>query len=282
MKTLTLLILLGTTCATAQDSLRTIEGFSSGGESTFRRTVATGTIAGTLCLSLIWSFDEWWKGEAQPFHFFSEGWFNDYSLGIDKVGHAFTSYFYFHTYRNIMLWGGYDESTALWLGAGAAAFFALCVEIGDGFSPFGFSHEDFLSNLAGLGFGILQTQVPFMRNFNLKWSYIPESGDAHAQHFTRFYDAHTYWLTANMHELLPTSWNKYWPEFLQLAVGYSVSDHQTKREGVIGFDFNLEVFPAPNDDVLLLQKTVNMIHIPAPAVKFTEGRQPRYYLFHTN
>jgi len=279
LRTVGLMLVLAASVATAQDSLRSVEGFTSGGSS-LRKTIATCTIGGTLCLSLIWSFDEWWKGEASPFHFYSEGWFNDYALGMDKVGHAFTSYFYFRTYRNIMLWGGYDKSTALWLGAGTTAFFALCVEIGDGFSPFGFSYEDLLSNLTGLGYGILQTQIPVLQNFNLKWSYIPGPGDAHAQHFTQFYDDHTYWLTANMHNLLPESWQTYWPEFLQLAVGYSIAEHQTKREAVIGLDFNIEVFPVHNNELLLLQKTVNMIHLPAPAVKFAQDKEPRYYLFH--
>jgi len=75
----------------------------------------------------------------------------------------------------------------------------------------------------------------------------------------------------------------YWPDFLQVAVGMGVDDRLTKREFVIGFDLNLEsLFRAENEDWLLFHKTVNMFHIPGPAIKFTEGKTPRYYLFQRN
>jgi len=52
--------------------------------------------------------------------------------------------------------------------------------------------------------------------------------------------------------------------------------------GCFGLDFNLEVFPVENPELRLLQKTVNMLHFPAPAVKFSERHSPSYFLFHTN
>jgi hypothetical protein len=56
----------------------------------------------------------------------------------------------------------------------------------------------------------------------------------------------------------------------------------TKREAVIGLDYNLEVIPTHSEDLLLIKRTLNMFHYPAPAVKFTETKSPKYYLFHTN
>ena len=238
-------------------------------------------MAGIIGTTVIWSVDAWWQGRTHPFNFYSEGWFNDYSLGVDKVGHTFASYFYFHTFHNVLLWGGFDPSTALWWGAGISEFLALSLEIGDGFSTYGFSYEDLVANTLGVTYGVLQTNVPWLRNFSLKWSYIPV-GQRDGLNFTQLYDAHTYWLSCNVHNLLPERWEYWWPSFLQLAVGYSVDGHQTRREGVIGLDFNLEVFPAPNADILLVQKTLNMFHIPAPAVKFTERKVPKYFLFHLN
>jgi hypothetical protein len=248
----------------------------------FKKTIATGLVAGMLGLSLVWAFDEWWKDNAQPFHFLTEGWFTDYSLGIDKVGHAYTSYFYYHTFRNMMLWGGYEPDEATTWSAATTAFFALCVEIGDGLTTWGFSHEDLAANLLGLGYGVAQTKVPYLRNFNFKWSYWPDKSNQTALRFVRYYDAHTYWMTCNVHGVLPESMKSYWPEFLQVAVGYGVDDNQTRREFVIGLDFNLEVFPIDNPELHFVQKTVNMFHIPAPGVKFTTGKSPAYYLLHKN
>lgn len=267
--------------ACAQDSTSVLNGFPQEVGSSSRRLIASGIMAGIIGTSVVWSADAWWQGRAHAFNFYNEGWFNDYSLGVDKAGHVFASYFYFHTFHNVMLWGGFDHSTALWWGAGITEFLALSLEIGDGFSTFGFSYEDLLANTFGVTYGVLQTQLPWLQNFTLKWSYIP-TGKRDGLNFTQHYDAHTYWLSFNIHNLLPTEWSLYWPGFLQLAVGYSVDGNQTRREGVVGLDFNLEIFSAPNADVLLLQKTVNMFHVPAPAVKFTQRKEPQFYLFHLN
>ena len=266
----------------AQDSLQATVRIQEPDGFTTRRVVATGLVGGILVGSLISSYFDWWKDSAEPFHVVREGIFSDYSRGIDKIGHAYTSYFYFNTFRNIMLWGGHDRSTAFWWAAGTTAFFSLSIEIGDGVSPYGFSFEDLAFNMGGLGYGMLQSAIPFLSNFNFKWSYVPRDGYRWPPRFTDHYDSHTYWLSVKMHELLPSPLQKYWPEFLQLAVGYGVDENQTKREGVIGLDFNLEIFPVHNPELQILQKTANMIHLPAPAVKFTEQKKPKYYLFHTN
>jgi len=247
-----------------------------------RKIIATGAIGGILVGSLIGSYFDWWKDDNRPFHFTDDGLFNNYSLGIDKVGHAYTSYFYFNTFRNVMRWGGYDERTAFWWAAGISAFFALSIEIGDGLSPFGFSTWDLSFNMMGLGYGMAQTAVPFLQNFRLKWSYVPQEGYRWPPRFTEHYDAHIYWLTFNVHNLLPESAGAWWPEFLQLAVGYGVDDVQTRREFMIGLDLDLDVFRTEQPEVRLLEQTVNLFHIPMPTVKFTEGKTPRYYLIGWN
>ncbi|MFN0158965.1 MAG: DUF2279 domain-containing protein [Bacteroidota bacterium] len=282
MRTFTLVFLLFT-CSTAicRDSLMVNDGFHQIEGSSWRKTTSGAMVAGFLGLSLWWGFDAWWQGNSEPFHLIHEGWFHDYSLGIDKIGHFYTAYFYFRTFRNIMLWGGHDRSTALWWGVGGTALFSLCVEVGDGFTIWGFSFDDLTANTLGLCYGVLQTEVPYMQNFNFKWSYVPRSATERITQITSNYDSHTYWLAINVNGLLPESAKSYWPEFLQLAVGYGVGENSTRREAAIGLDFNLEVFSPPGRDLLLLQKTVNMFHFPAPAIKFTQGKEPSYHLFHT-
>jgi hypothetical protein len=57
----------------------------------------------------------------------------------------------------------------------------------------------------------------------------------------------------------------------------------TRREFAVGLDINLlELFRTQQEDMLLILRTVDMFHIPAPAIKFTEAKEPRYYLFHRN
>ncbi|MDH3253327.1 MAG: YfiM family protein, partial [Ignavibacteria bacterium] len=129
---LVVLMLLSVPRAYAQDSVTVTDGFRFKPEFTGRKVIATSAIGGLLVTSLIWSYDTWWRDAGRPFHFQSENWLNGPFLGLDKVGHFYTSYFYFHTFRNIMLWGGYEPSKSdLWATI-ASAFFAVAIEVGDG------------------------------------------------------------------------------------------------------------------------------------------------------
>jgi hypothetical protein len=268
----------------SQDSVVVTDGFRLKPEFTGRKIASTVAIGSLMATSLIWSYDTWWRDAGREFNFKSEHWLNSYTRGIDKVGHFYTSYFYFNLFRNIMLWGGYERSTADWWAVGSTAFFALAIEFGDGITPkYGFDYQDIVFNYFGIGYGWVQTRVPILQNFNFKWSYVPNEGYKLPVRFTDNYDVHTYWLTCNVNNLLPSLIEPYWPDFLQIAVGFSVDDKVTKREAVIGFDINLEaLFSTENEDWLLFEKTVNKFHIPAPAIKFTEGKVPRYYLFQRN
>jgi hypothetical protein len=248
---------------------------------TTRRLVATGIVGSLLGGSLIGSYNDWWKDSAEPFHFVDDGLFNNYSLGVDKIGHAYTSYFYFHSFRNIMLWGGYDTSMAFWVAGGTAALFAVSIEIGDGLSPYGFSFYDLAFNMGGLGYAMAQVAVPYLRNFSFKWSYVPSGGYRWPPHFTDHYDAHTYWLAFNVHNLLPEKWNGFWPECIQLAVGYGVNKGYTRRELAVGIDLNIGAIDVENPELRLLRDTMNLFHVPSPAVKMTEGESPRWYVIHT-
>jgi hypothetical protein len=243
-----------------------------------RKTIATVVTGGVLAGSLIDSYYSWWRDSNGRFVIHAEGWFRG-SRGIDKAGHLFTSYFYFKTFQNLLRWGGYEPKTAFWWAAGLSAFFALSVEIGDGFSEYAFDYQDLVFNTAGVGYGMLQTEVPFLQNFNLKWSYFPEGGYRFPPRFTEHYDGHIYWLTANVNNLLPEGLEPYWPDLLQLGVGYSVADRGTRSEVVVGLDFNLEVFRPSSAEVDLFLRTLNTFHWPAPGVKFTEGRKPDARLF---
>jgi Predicted periplasmic lipoprotein (DUF2279) len=140
-KTALALLLMVASTAAAQDSTDVTEGFSRREGFSGRKIPATVAVGGLLIGSLVDSYYAWWKNASNPFTFHAEGWFSDGSRGIDKPGHLFTSYFYFHTFRNVMLWGGYEPSTALWWAAGMSTFFALSVEIGDGLSEFAFDYQ---------------------------------------------------------------------------------------------------------------------------------------------
>lgn len=256
------------------------EGYARDNITTLRK-VAAGGIVGFVGVGMIAdAYFTWWKDAERPFSLYNGRWFTGDQLGLDKCGHFFGTYLEFKGLRQVMLWGGYSPEAAFWWPAGVAMFQALEIEIGDGFTPYGFDPEDLLFGLAGIGYGMLQTAVPYLNNFNFKVSFWPAEGFTTPANFTSDYDAMTVWLTANMHNVLPGAIGESWPEWLQVGVGYGVGWGVSRRELVIGLDLNLEGFHTSNDHVLLVERSFNNLHWPAPALKLTEGKGPLYYGLH--
>ncbi len=270
-------------CA-GQDTLSLTDGFPHVEGWAARKTISTALVGVIACTTLLDSYYAWWRGAAKPFTFLGhneENWLSGVHKGIDKPGHFFGTYVMYKSIRNVLLWGGHDRSTAFWWAAGLGLWNGLEIEIGDGFSPYGFDYQDLVFDVAGVSYGILQSEIPFLENFNVKFSYWSETGFKSPANFTKDYDALTLWLTFNVHRLLPASVDRYWPEFLQLAVGYGVSNFETRRRLSVGLDLNLEAFKTDNTDVLLAEKLLNIVHWPAPAAVFVEGEKPRVNMFFT-
>jgi hypothetical protein len=265
----------------AQDFPDAHDGYQRDSISSLRHGMSIGFVGAFSLGILADSYYTWWRDAEYPFHWYTNNWFNGAQLGLDKAGHFFGMYAAYKIVRNILLWGGASPGAALWWAAGIAAFHSLEIEMGDAFTFYGFDYQDLLMGWGGAAYGVLQTEVPFFRNFNFKFSYWSDLGARTPANFVSDYDAMTIWLNANVHNLLPESAAPYWPEFIQVAVGFGLGHNKTRRELVIGFDFNLEAFAPCNDNMLLGQRIVNTLHLPAPAVKFTEGKGPVWYGLHS-
>jgi hypothetical protein len=236
-------------------------------------TMATGGLVGGI---FVYGWGVWWKNDYRSFRFWTDrgGFFNAH-LAIDKVGHMYTGYYIFHATNHLLTWGGHDENAAFWWAAGISAFHAFMVEVGDGFTEYGFDYQDMLSNWTGVGLSVLQQKVPFFSNVEMKWSlYYPLN--RHAFIINDLYDYHIYWLSFKVNNLLPKSVEPFWPDWLQLAFGYSGADNVTRREFILGFDYNLEMIPIEGTDINLVKKLLNLFHLPAPGVKFSPGRSPEF------
>ncbi len=163
MRKIVSVLLVVCVCKSApQDSIQVTEGFHENPGFNGRKVLATGMVCALVATSLVWSYKVWWEDATKPFGFCNEGWFSGKRLGVDKTGHFFASYFFYNTLRNVMLWGGYKRTTANWWAAGATAYFAIAIEIGDGVrrDGIGFDYQDLLFDLVGIGYGWLQTEVP--------------------------------------------------------------------------------------------------------------------------
>ncbi len=276
--TLTILLVILLTCK-AEAQQPTISD-STVSQHTFwsRYNISTMATVGLVGGMFAYGWGVWWKNDYRSFRFWNDpNSFLDAHLTIDKAGHMYTGYYIFHVTNDLLTWGGHDKHAAFWWATGVSTFHAFIVEVGDGFSEYGFDYQDMLSNWAGVGFSIFQQKVPVFSNFEIKWSlYYPLN--RHSFKINDLYDYHIYWLSVKVNNLLPESVEPLWPDWLQLAFGYSGADNVTRREYVVGFDYNLEMIPIEGTDINLVKKLLNLFHLPAPGVKFSPGRSPEFRL----
>ena len=284
-KKVIILLLLFTFCGNSQNVFAQ-EGSVQSNTSFFnKKNMSLVGLSGIYAVSIVHSYYMWWHNNSRQFHFFNEwGWLNEPgALGLDRVGHFYTSYFFYHTQKNLLEWGGHSKEFSRWFSAGLAAGFAVIIEVGDGFSTYGFDHKDLLFNLGGVGYGILQDYFPVLQNFKFKWSYVPPGGYKFPPKFTEHYDGHIYWLTIDIHNLFKDSFGKYFPKFVQPAIGFSLADNGSRREFVVGLDWNFNfLFENTNEDWNFLGKTLDLYHFPAPGIKYSPSRKPEYRLLLMN
>ena len=244
-----------------------------------RYTTATLGAVAIAGGTLAYSAGVWWVNDYRPFHYYQAPWVE--GLGVDKIGHLYTSYAMFRSLHDVLLWGDHGREPAFWWAAGVSAFHGLAVEIGDGFSEYGFDYHDLAFNYMGLAYAIAQARIPVLENFDLKWSlYYPLN--RHAFKVNGLYDYHIYWVSARVENLLPAAARPYWPDFLQIAFGLGADDNVTRRTYCLSFDFDLEKVPLEGREADLFKKLLNLIHLPAPGVKFSKGHPPEFQLLLLN
>ncbi|MCX7984108.1 MAG: YfiM family protein [Bacteroidetes bacterium] len=255
-----------------------------------RKPFITAGIAVHTLFTTYLEYKWWWEGNYHPFRFENDGFWHNYSLGVDKIGHFYTSYAYTTILYELFRWGGYSELTAQWWSSGISFFYALSIEIGDGFSTYAFSMTDLNANILGIGYAYLQRCVPFFNNFKFKWSYYPSGIIPFDRHFriTDDYDGHLYWLTIDVYNLLPEKVKSYWVPFLNIAIGYGGENISSRphwvsgtpiyppgvpsRKFVIALDYNLATLPVDHDTWKALVRVLDLYHFPAPGIRKVLGK----------
>ncbi|MFY8021498.1 MAG: DUF2279 domain-containing protein [Bacteroidia bacterium] len=250
----------------------------------WRKRLIVGGLVMQQTASTILEYHWWWKDDYHRFNFESDGGFNNYSLGVDKIGHLYTSYFYYHAINEVMKYGNCSKKSRRIVSIAMPAIWALSVEIGDGFSSYNFSPEDLLANFIGIGYGVLQDEVPYLNNFKIKFGYFPSNYFRNNQFrnwsLTSDYNGHLYWFTADVHSLLNKPYKKYWPKGLNLGfaygvdgftevdqLGYWVANRQIQRKFVIGLDWNLGAIQTKKQSVKTVLNIADYIHLPAPGIR---------------
>jgi hypothetical protein len=219
----------------------------------------------------------WWKGEKSDFHF---DWDHDwrYSLGADKLGHAYFPYLTTNIYSQAFVWSGIDTTTSLWLASSLALTYQTYIEIRDGFSKeWGFSWGDCAANVLGASYPLVQHYISPLRNYHFKISFFPSekfrAGSNNA--IIDDYESAYHWISVDVHKILPQTWRDYWPPWINIAVGHSVKNLDGfgggEHEVYLSLDWNLEGLPGDGWLWRLLKHNLNFYHLPAPAVRIAPG-----------
>jgi len=109
-------------------------------------------LGGSFVATPIAGYFQWWKrSDSQPWHFANERWFQEdtYAGGADKMSH-----FYYGTVGQEALTAAYQKlghpaDQARLLAFLNSVLAAVVVEVGDGFTSYGFSWEDATASTAG-------------------------------------------------------------------------------------------------------------------------------------
>ncbi|MCS7229843.1 MAG: DUF2279 domain-containing protein [Candidatus Kryptonium sp.] len=234
--------------------------------------VGLGTV-GVMGVIHVYQQNAWWSGQRRSFHVVND-W--DYALNIDKIGHFYGANLISNLFASSLQWAGVEKKKSMIYGAVLGSVFGLYVEFEDGFATqWGFSPGDAGANILGAWYPIAQHYVPFLKNFNFKWSYIPTSQlrSGKKKIFIDDHEGQVMWLSISVNNFLPKEIEKFYPDFLNIAIGYGVRELDGlgggKREFYISLDYDLEKLPGDGWFLKLLKKNLNYIHLPAPAVRLT-------------
>lgn len=286
-------------CLAAQDSLTFFQKSKELNKSRVVGVVVgsgVGHAGSLIALNALWYKDY----PRTKFHFFND---NADWLGMDKVGHAMTSYYVGYLGMEALDWAGLDKMRSIWYGGNIGLAFLTTVEILDGYSSqWGASAGDIAANFGGTALLIGQELAWDEQRILLKFSanlspfakYRPALlGTTVPERLLKDYNGQTYWLSVNVASFLRDETG--FPKWLNLAVGYSAdgltggSANPTINEQgqyIPAFARRSQFFISPDIDLRRIKTksrflkavlvAANFIKVPLPAFEIPSSGSPQF------
>ncbi len=236
--------------------------------------------------------DVWWEEERTHFHFYQGwrrnkgyldfGWHDTLYGHVDKLGHFYSAKLMSEHINDISRWIGFDENSSRLIGPILSSLLMLEIEIYDGFfKDWGFSLADFAANELGAFSPLIKEKVTFLNYFQLKLSYHPSNLPQHENPFIKDYAGMTFWLSLDIHSVLPAYTRSYYPAWLNLSLGYGISKPtRGEVELYLSPDINWMKVPFGHSQTMLfIKRTLNYFHFPCFAVKLMPDKKfyPIYF-----
>jgi hypothetical protein len=240
-----------------------------------------------IALSEIWYKDQ----PKSRFHFFNDNheWFQ-----IDKTGH-FTASFHESVFAVKALdWAGLSHKKSVVIGSLAGFIYQTPIEYFDGRSAeYGASIGDIVANAAGsalcLGQYLAWDEIRIQPKFSFhRTSLAPQRpsllGKGLSEEILKDYNGQTYWLSANIYSFIRNKESSTFPKWLNISFGYGAhnmlyaqkKDNEKAglspyRQYYLSMDVDFSKVKAPKWVKIVLYP-LNFIHIPFPALEYSENR----------
>jgi len=253
----------------------------------------------TLAATSLMALDQLWYSDYKRSSFQTVNDSGDW-YGMDKLGHAFSTYQLGRYGYELLAWSGVKEKDRLLYGATLGFSYLLAIEIMDGYSSeWGFSWGDLAANALGTAIFVSQQLLWNEQRVSLKFSF--QSSDFSAsnpsilgQNFTenvfKDYNGQTYWLSCNLKSFFQDS---FFPEWLNIAFGYGAEGmlngtfqdpdlpvQNPYRQYYFSLDMDLTKIKTSSHFLSTLFSVINVIKIPSPTLEFTSrGTLKFHYLY---
>lgn len=249
------------------------------------RRVAVGAVfVGGNALLYRYFKRAWWSGETADRFFFRADWDEDFR-DQDKFGHMLGGYHLARIGNALLRDACASRSHALWWSAAYATAFQLQIEIWDGrYEKYGFSYPDLLANTVGMALSVAHEKVPRLRAIKPTISYAKTAAMRNARNIpgelrpSLDYSGQAYWFSADINALLPENAKPYWPAFLRVSAGHSITDWidaqtganmRARRKILLTIDFDPEKLPGDNPIWKTFKRNLSYVHLPSPALQLT-------------
>ncbi len=248
------------------------------------------TVGGSYTLAWVGLNELWYKNYPKSaFHFFND---NREWLQMDKCGHATTAFQESRLGVDLLKWSGVPERKAIIYGSLTGFLLQSPIEIFDGYSSqYGASVGDLGANATGSALVMSQYLLWKELRIQMKYSFHQteyaklrpnELGSTLSQQLLKDYNGQTYWLCGNFYSFMKKE-SKF-PKWLNLAVGYGANGmiyaetkdnvakgYHSYRQFYLSFDVDLTKIKTRSAFLRKVFYTVNLIHLPAPALEFNKN-----------
>lgn len=255
-------------------------------------TEATGATIALIGLNQLWYADY----PRSNFHFLND---NTSWMQMDKMGHAFSSYYIGKMGMDALGWAGESKKNQLIYGATIGFVFLTTVEIFDGFSEeWGFSTGDVLANALGTGLLIGQELLWNEQRIQYKFSFQTSSyaqnnpdklGENTLQQIIKDYNGQTYWLSVNLWSFFKDSKI---PKWLNIAIGYGANGlpeesinpliyppitYESYRQFFTSIDIDLTKIKTNSHFLKTTFNIFNFLKIPAPTIELRSNGDFKFH-----